>query len=117
MRSTVERSGKMVAVAREINLNKYARLLAETLPVVIKTEEENERVLAEIERLIDKGESVTPEELALLELMSQLVEAFEEEVYPIEDVTPHQALQHLMEANDLKQADLKSVFGSSGYTS
>jgi hypothetical protein len=31
----------MVAAAREINQNKYAKLLAKTLPVVVKTEEEN----------------------------------------------------------------------------
>jgi HTH-type transcriptional regulator/antitoxin HigA len=107
----------MVAPTREINRNKYGRLLAKALPAVIKTEEENERVLAEIERLMDKGERMIPEELALLELMSQLVEAFEEEAYPIENGAPHEVLQHLMEANDLKQADLLKVFGSRGHTS
>lgn len=107
-----------MAVAKQvINPRKYAGLLAKTLPTVIKTEEENERMLAKIEKLMDKGERMAPEELALLELMSQLVEAFEEEAYPIEDAPPHQVLQHLMEANDLKQANLLPIFGSRGYTS
>lgn len=107
-----------MAVAKQlINPRKYAELLAKTLPTVIKTEEENERMLAKIEKLMDKGERMVPEELALLELMSQLVEAFEEEAYPIEDTPPHQVLQHLMEANDLKQANLLPIFGSRGYTS
>jgi hypothetical protein len=44
------------------------------LPTLIITKEEYQRLLAEIERLIDKGEKKSPEELALLELMCQLVE-------------------------------------------
>jgi HTH-type transcriptional regulator / antitoxin HigA len=80
-----------MAVAKQaINPRKYAGLLAKTLPTVIKTEEENERMLAKIEKLMDKGERMAPEELALLELMSQLVEAFEEKAYPMEDAPPHQ---------------------------
>jgi HTH-type transcriptional regulator/antitoxin HigA len=82
------------------------------LPAAIKTEEENERMLAEIEKLIDKGEQLTPEELAMLEPMSHLVEDFEEMAYPIEDATPHRVLQHLMEAGDVRQSDLLPIFGS-----
>jgi HTH-type transcriptional regulator/antitoxin HigA len=107
----------MVAAAREINQNKYAKLLAKTLPVVIKTEEENEAMLLKIGELMDKGDRMTPEELALVELMTELVEAFEGEHYQIEDAEPHVVLQHLMEANDLKQADLVEVLGSRGHTS
>ena len=107
----------MAVAANRIDSKKYARLLARTLPTVIKTEEENERMLAEIEKLIDKGERKTPEELALLELMSRLVEDFEEAAYPMEDAPAHKVLQHLMEANDLKQADLVPIFGSRGHTS
>lgn len=104
----------MAVEDKEINPHKYARLLAKTLPTVIKTEEENDRMLAEIEKLMDKGGRMTPEELALLELMTQLVETFEEEAYPIEDAPPHRLLQHLMEANDLTQADLLPVLGGRG---
>lgn len=107
----------MVVAADQIDSKKYARLLARALPTVIKTEEENERILAEIEKLIDKGEEKTPEDLALLELMSHLVEDFEEKAYPIEDAPAHKVLQHLMEANDLKQSDLVPIFGSRGHTS
>jgi HTH-type transcriptional regulator/antitoxin HigA len=107
-----------VAVANHvINPKKYAGLLAKALPTVIKTEEENERVLAEIEKLMDKGEGMSPEELALLELISQLVEAFEEEAYLVKDAPPHEVLRHLMEANDLRQADLVPVLGSRGHVS
>lgn len=109
--------GNVIAEVKELNPARYGRLLAKTLPTVIKTEAENERLLAEIEKLMDKGESMAPEELALLELMSQLVEAFEEQAYPIAEGPPFRVLQHLMEANDLKQADLLPIFGSRGYTS
>ncbi|MBA3240043.1 MAG: transcriptional regulator [Acidobacteria bacterium] len=107
----------MVVAEQKIDRRKYARLLAQTVPAVIKTEEENERMLGEIEQLIDKGEGMTPEEVTLLELMSRLVEDFESEAYPVADATPHQVLRHLLESNDLKQADLVPIFGSRGYTS
>ena len=102
----------MAAPARKLNPGKYGRLLAETLPAVIKTEEENERVLGEVERLMDKGARLTPEELAVLELLTQLVEDFEKEAYPVEPSSPAEVLRHLMDANGLKQADLVPVLGS-----
>lgn len=107
----------MAVAVNEINAGKYGRLLAKTLPAVIKTEAENERMLAEIERLMDKGERMTPEELVLLELMSQLVETFEKEAYTVADAPPHRVLQHLMESNELSQVDLLPIFGGRGRVS
>lgn len=107
----------MAVAANRIDPKRYGRLLSKIQPAVIKTEKENERILAEIEKLIDKGDLLSAEELTLLELMSQLVEDFEEHAYPIEDAPPHKVLQHLMEANDLKQSDLLRIFGSRGHTS
>lgn len=101
-----------------IDVKKYARLLTRALPSVIESEEDNERLLAEVERLMDKGEeNLSPEESKLLKLMVRLIEDFEERAYPIPDAPPHEVLQHLMEAKDLKQADLLPIFGSRGYTS
>jgi HTH-type transcriptional regulator/antitoxin HigA len=105
-----------VAVKR-INKRKYAALLANALPAVIKTEEENERMLALAEQLIDKGECRTPEENQLFELVTRLVEDFEDEHYPIPDAPPHRILRFLMEQNDLRQSDLLPIFGSRGYVS
>src|SRR5687768_16956799 len=70
-------------------------LLARTLPAVIETEAENDHFLAEIEKLIDKDQR-SPEEDKLLDLMTTLVEDFEEKNYPIPDAPPHEALQELM---------------------
>ncbi len=107
----------MSVAAKRINKRKYGALLADALPAVIKTEEENERMLALAEQLIDKGESRTPEEDQLFELVTKLIEDFEEEHYPILDAPPHRVLQFLMEQNDLRQSDLLPIFGSRGYVS
>jgi antitoxin component HigA of HigAB toxin-antitoxin module len=65
------------------NPQKYQCLLAKVLPAPIKTEAENERMLAEVWKLMRKGEAVlTPEEFQLLELMSILIEEFEDQQYP-----------------------------------
>jgi HTH-type transcriptional regulator/antitoxin HigA len=107
----------MSAAPKRINKRKYGALLANALPAVIKTEEENERMLALAEQLIDKGENRTPEEDQLFELVTKLIEDFEDEHYPIPDAPPHRVLRFLMEQNDLRQSDLLSIFGSSGYVS
>jgi len=86
--------------------------------MVIETEEENERMLAAVERLMAKGEeTLTPEEGRLFKLMVRLIEDFEQGAHPIPDAKPHEVLQHLLEARGLRQADLLPLFGSRGYTS
>jgi HTH-type transcriptional regulator/antitoxin HigA len=107
----------MSVAVKRINKRKYAALLASALPAVIKTEEENERMLALAEQLIDKGERRTPEENQLFELVTRLIEDFEDEHYPIPDAPPHRILQFLMEQNDMRQSDLLPIFGSRGYVS
>lgn len=107
----------MAAPAKEIDRQKYAKLLARTLPAVIETEEENERFLEEVEKLIDKGEKRSPEEDKLLELMTTLVEDFEEKHYPVPDAPPHEVLRELMRARGLRQRDLLGIFGSDGIAS
>jgi HTH-type transcriptional regulator / antitoxin HigA len=106
------------SVGRGLNPRRYARLLAQRLPTVIRTEEENEEMLAAVWELMKKGEdNLSAEELALLELMSVLVERFEEEHYPIPDSPPHRILQHLMESRSTKQADLVPILGGRGRVS
>jgi HTH-type transcriptional regulator/antitoxin HigA len=53
------------------------------VPKVIKTEEENDRALAVVESLMEKGErNMTAEEDALLEILTGLIHDFEEKAYP-----------------------------------
>lgn len=75
-------------------------------------------MLTAVERLVAKGEDkLAPEEGRLLKLMVRLIEDFGERAYPMPDAKPHEVLQHLLEARELRQADLLPIFGSRGYTS
>lgn len=61
---------KMPATAKlRVDPKKYEWLLSRTLPMMIETEEENERMLAAVEHLMAKGEeNLTPEESRLFRL-------------------------------------------------
>ena len=96
---------------------KYGALLMSALPQVIESEEELERAEEIINRLLSKGENLSPEEEKLLDLISDLVEKYEDEHYPFPEVSPNEILKFLMEERRLKQSDLFHVFGSSGITS
>ena len=107
----------MRTAVRRIDPTRYRRLLSRAMPVIIETEEENERMLKTIERLMDKGESLSPEEEKLIKLLTRLVEDFEERFYHPRDASPLEVLQHLMESRDVKQTHLWEVFGSKGIAS
>jgi redox-regulated HSP33 family molecular chaperone len=76
---------------RTIDNVAYGKLLLQTLPHVIKTEAENERMIAELERLDTCSRTLTPEEERLAELMTVLVRQFEEERYPLGEASPRLA--------------------------
>jgi len=103
--------------ALAIDNKKYARVLAKVLPRVITTDEEHERMLAAVEKLMDKSEHRTAEEDTALDLMVRLIKDYEEEHHPLPDPTPHEMLVYLMEQRGLKQADLLPIFKSRGYVS
>jgi len=90
----------------------YATLLAATLPGVIRNEKENERYTAVLEELDRKGSKLTTAEERLAELLTLLIEDFEERHYALKPATPIAAIEELMAANDLKQKDLLDVFGT-----
>jgi HTH-type transcriptional regulator/antitoxin HigA len=103
--------------ALAIDNKKYARVLARVLPRVISTDEEHERMLAEVEKLMDKGEHRTAEEDAALDLVVRLIGDYEAEHHPLPDPSPREMLVYLMEQRNLKQADLLPIFKSRGYVS
>ena len=94
----------------------YGKLLGRTLPHVIHTDEECERLTNELMRL-DEREDLSPEETELAELLTVLIDEYEERRYPIRKASPQQTLQPLMEARKLTQKDLWKLFGSRGITS
>ena len=85
----------------------------QSAPTVIKSEEENDRTLAIIERLVAKGEdNLTAEEDALLELLSDLVHAYEAREYAFPPSPPHKMVAFLLEQRGLEPRDLWPVLGS-----
>ncbi|HLA96392.1 MAG TPA: helix-turn-helix domain-containing protein [Pyrinomonadaceae bacterium] len=97
---------------------KYGKLLIDTSPGAIESEEENERALAIIDGLMRKDEdSLSPEEDRLLRMLVVLVEDFEEKAYPMGESNPAVALRELMREHELKQSDMVEIFGSQGTVS
>jgi len=107
----------MNRAVRKIDPVRYRRLLSRAMPVVIETEEENERMLSIVEKLMDKGENISAEEEKLLKLLVRLIEDFEQRYYRPREAEPLEVLHHLMQARGVKQSQLWDVFGSKGIAS
>ena len=106
----------MSTTTTDLNEKTYAQLLGRTLPHVIRTDEDLDRLTHELLRL-DDLKNPSPEEKELAELLTVLIDEYEERRYPIQKASPRQTLQHLIEARQLTQKDLWKVFGSKGITS
>ena len=106
----------MSAAAEIQNEKEYAELLAEVLPHVIHTEKENDRCTVALQNLLDKSKR-TPEEHRLVELLTLLIEDFEEKHYSLQPATPLDILRHLMDSNGLRQVDLRDAFGTASIAS
>ncbi len=76
----------------------------------IKTEADYEAALEEIDRLMD-AEPDTPEG-DHLDVLTTLVEAWEEKHHQIEDPDPIEAILHRMEALGLARKDLEPIIGT-----
>ncbi len=92
--------------------SEYAALLSSTLPSVIRSEAENEHYIAALEELDSKGNRMTAAERRMAELLTLLIEDFEEKHYGLKASGPVEALHELMAANELKQKDLLDVFST-----
>jgi HTH-type transcriptional regulator/antitoxin HigA len=106
----------MSSTTIELDLEQYGRLLRRTLPHVIRTREDYDRLADELLRL-DELKVPSPEERELAELLTVLIENYETLRVPIRAASPRQTLQHLMEARNLTQKDMWKIFGSKGITS
>lgn len=96
----------------------YAELVVKILPTAIRSEEEYDIMIENIDELISKPEEIlSDEEGRLLETLAILVEDYEDKNYPIPDLEPHKTLQVMMTDRGLRQRDLLTVFGSRGTTS
>ena len=107
----------MKNTALEVDPKRYGRLLARKLPAVIRKEEKNERLLAELADLDAHHRDLSAEEREYAELLAVLIEAFEGANYALEGSTPNSRLRSLMEEHGLRQRDLLDVFWSRGIAS
>ena len=99
-------------VNSRIDQVKYGRLCAKVRPALPRTDAENDRLLAEVDKLMAKPEAeLSPEEGAMLDLLATVIERYEDERYGFAaDVAPHERLRGLMEVNQLRQRDLLNIF-------
>lgn len=97
-----------------LDQRKYRKLLGEVLPVVIQSDEEYRRLLHALEQMmVLPEEEITEEEGRLLELLSVLVEDYEDRVHPLPKATPHKMLAHLLDEKGMKPSDLWEVLPKS----
>ena len=109
---------RAISIVPQLDRARYGRMLARIAPLALQTEHENQRLLAEIERLMAKGEyHLTPEEDAVLELLTRLVEAYESRVYPRKNASPAETVAFLLRQRGLSPIDLWPVLRSKGRVS
>lgn len=88
-----------------------------TEPKVIRTSEQYEAYLGEVQALMAKGPSLNTADNDRLELLTVLLEAYENTKYPVESPDPIDAILFRMHEKGLKQADLVPYFGTSSRVS
>lgn len=79
---------------------------------VIRTEDQYRGYLNDVQVLIARAPAPGSEESDRLELLTVLIEAYENSKYPIESPDPVDAIQFRMQEKGLKQADLVPYFGT-----
>lgn len=101
-----------------LDRKKYTRLANRVVVKAIETEAEYDRMVAEVEHLMDKGEDhLSPEEGALLETMAILIQAHDDRHHPLPPVAPAEMLGYLMETSGRSAKDLLPVLGTRGRVS
>src|SRR2546421_8694258 len=106
----------MNATAEITDRKEYAHLLSDALPHVIHTETENGRCTAVLENILHKKQR-TVEEKRLAELLTLLIEEYEQRYELPQSAAPLDVLRHLMDANGLRQVDVLDVFGTASVAS
>jgi len=95
----------------------YAALLAKVPPRVIKTEAENESFIEALYALDKRQSRWNRAERDLAELLTLLIEDFEEKQYALPKCSPVEMVAFLMEQQGLKQKDMVDVFGTASIVS
>ena len=85
-------------------------------PKVIASETQHEQYVAALLEL-DRRKHLTPAEKNFAELLTLLIEAYEEKHHSIRSASAVEVLQELLSANDLRQKDLVPQLGSESIVS
>ncbi len=92
--------------------SKYGALLKKIAPKVIRSEKENAEYTEVLYDLDSRHNKLTRAEKELAELLTLLIEDFEEKRFALPRAEPLEVLQFLMDQHGLKQKDLVDVFGT-----
>jgi HTH-type transcriptional regulator / antitoxin HigA len=121
-RTVVHERGKLETMSATIEIKDsvYAKLLAKSLPRPFHSATEHARLTKMLLRLDERDErdDLSPEEQALAEVLTLLIEDYEEDheqrYHPVPRVSPTESLNALMEERGLKHKDIWPVLGSKG---
>jgi HTH-type transcriptional regulator / antitoxin HigA len=83
----------------------------------LRTDEDYEWALAEIERYFDKEPDPGTPEGDRFDVLAALIADYEAKHWPVEAPDPIAAIRYVMEARSLTQSDLADVIGSSSRAS
>lgn len=85
-------------------------------PKVITSDAQSERYIAALLEL-DRKNQLSAQEKHFAELLTLLVEAYEEKHYPVRESSPIAAVAELLSANNLRQKDLAPALGTESIVS
>lgn len=113
MKNTIERGGKMAAIADEAIESEYRKIIRSRAPRVIRSQLQHRLYLAMANEIVDKGDGASPAEIEYLALLAVLIAAYERQHFK-QKSTPADRLRELLRSHDLKPVALCDVFGSRG---
>ena len=85
-------------------------------PTPITSERQHAEYLSVLDKLASRV-NPTREEEKYAEVLMTLIEAYEEDHHAIPDASPVDVLRALMQANELRQKDMVSIFGAESIVS
>jgi HTH-type transcriptional regulator/antitoxin HigA len=90
----------------------YTALLVRFPPRVIRSDAQNEACIQALYELEQHHAGWSPEEADLADLLTLLIEDYEEKHYQLPKSSPRKLIEFLMEQQGLRQKDLVDVFGT-----
>jgi len=93
----------------------YVKLVAKTPPRIVRSEEQNEEYIKALYDLTNR--KMTKDEREFADVLTLLIEDFEEKNYALPKASPIDAILFLMDQHGLKQKDLSDVFGTASIVS